>query len=325
MARKNLLEGLLPQKLSDDNSAPEETQMPEHASSAFSHKGAIGAVSRSIQQLKSSSVTEIEPDLIDEPFISDRLEESDESFAEFASQIKEHGQQVPILVRPHPEKEGRYQVAYGRRRLRAVKQAGKLVKAAVRTLTDDELVVAQGQENNARQDLSYIEKALYAVQLEGRGFKRDVIMSALAIDKAALSHLISTAEKIPDDIIRKIGSAPKAGRDRWVKVAGYMTEDDKISAVRDLLNGELKELPSDERFVRVFQFLKPLPKNKKAVPVKSWRSKDNSVSFSMNRKAKKTSVEFAEANAVDFADFISTRLDSLFDEFEQSKKQKTGD
>lgn len=325
MARKNLLEGLLPQKLSDDNSTPEEVGIPEHASTVFSHKGAIGAVSRSIQQLKSSSVTEIEPDLIDEPFISDRLEESKESFSEFAAQIKEYGQQVPILVRPHPEKEGRYQVAYGRRRLRAVKQAGRLVKAAVRTLTDDELVVAQGQENNARQDLSYIEKALYAVQLEGRGFKRDVIMSALAIDKAALSHLISTAERIPDDIIRGIGSASKAGRDRWVKVATYLADEGNVSAVRDLLNGELRSLSSDERFVRVFQLLKPLPKKKQATPVKSWRSKDSSVSFSMNRKPKKTSIELTDANAGEFGDWISTRLDTLYDEFEQSKKTSTGD
>lgn len=325
MARKNLLEGLLPQKLSDDNSTAEEVGIPEHASTAFSHKGAIGAVSRSIQQLKSSSVTEIEPDLIDEPFISDRLEESDESFSEFAAQIKEHGQQVPILVRPHPEKEGRYQVAYGRRRLRAVKQAGRLVKAAVRTLTDDELVVAQGQENNARQDLSYIEKALYAVQLEGRGFKRDVIMSALAIDKAALSHLISTAERIPDDIIRGIGSASKAGRDRWVKVATYLADEGNVSAVRDLLNGELRSLSSDERFVRVFQLLKPLSKKKQATPVKSWRSKDSSVTFSMNRKPKKTSIELTDANAGEFGDWISSRLDTLYDEFEQSKKTSIGD
>lgn len=325
MARKNLLEGLLPKKLSDDNSVPEEVQIPEHASSAFSHKGAIGAVSRSIQQLRSSSVSEIDPDLIDEPFVSDRLEESEESFAEFAAQIRDHGQQVPILVRPNPDKEGRYQVAYGRRRLRAIKLAGKFVKATVRPLSDDELIVAQGQENNARQDLSYIEKALYAVQLERKGFKRDIIMSALAIDKAALSHMISTAARIPDDIIRKIGSAPKAGRDRWVKIASYLTDEDSISAVRAFLDGELKTLSSDERFVRVFQFLKPLPQNKKVSPVKSWKSKDSSVTFSMNRKAKKISIELTETNAVEFGDWISTRLDHLYDEFEQSRTTKTGD
>ncbi|WP_273729249.1 plasmid partitioning protein RepB [Brucella gallinifaecis] len=325
MARKNLLEGLLPKKLSDDNSAPEEVQIPEHASSAFSHKGAIGAVSRSIQQLRSSSVSEIDPDLIDEPFVSDRLEESEESFAEFAAQIRDHGQQVPILVRPHPDKEGRYQVAYGRRRLRAIKLAGKFIKATVRPLSDDELIVAQGQENNARQDLSYIEKALYAVQLERNGFKRDIIMSALAIDKAALSHMISTAARIPDDIIRKIGSAPKAGRDRWIKIASYLTDEDSISAVRAFLDGELKTLSSDERFVRVFQFLKPLPQNKKVSPVKSWKSKDSSVTFSMNRKAKKISIELTETNAVEFGDWISTRLDHLYDEFEQSRTTKTGD
>ena len=28
--------------------------------------------------------------------------------------IREHGQQVPVMVRPHPEKDGRYQIVYGR-------------------------------------------------------------------------------------------------------------------------------------------------------------------------------------------------------------------
>lgn len=325
MARKNLLEGLLRHKLSDDNSVSDDVQLPEHASSAFSHKGAIGAVSRSIQQLKSSSVSEIDPSLIDEPFISDRLEESDESFAEFAAQIKEHGQQVPILVRPHPEREGRYQVAYGRRRLRAAKQAEKFVKATVRPLSDDELVVAQGQENNARQDLSYIEKALYALQLENRGFKRDIIMSSLAIDKAALSHLISTAERIPDDIIRKIGSAPKVGRDRWIKVAMHLVDENNISAVRDFLDGELSALNSDERFVRVYQILRPLPKKKIMSPVKSWVSHDSSVSFSMKQSPMKASIELTDSNAGAFSDWISKRLDRLYNEFEKSKNTKTGD
>ncbi|WP_312416796.1 ParB/RepB/Spo0J family partition protein, partial [Shinella sp.] len=119
-------------------------------------------MSRSIEALKSQGLTEIDPDLIDAPSVTDRLDEDGSQFDEFARNIRENGQQVPILVRPHPTTEGRYQIAYGRRRLRAVKAAGLKIKAAVRNLTDDELVLAQGQENSARQDLSFIERALYA-------------------------------------------------------------------------------------------------------------------------------------------------------------------
>ena len=46
------------------------------------------------------------------------------------------------------------------------------VRAVVRTLSDAELVIAQGKENNERRDLSFIERALFAAHLEHRKFER---------------------------------------------------------------------------------------------------------------------------------------------------------
>lgn len=86
MARKHLLSDLVPTKLSADNSPSETPPLPEQ--SAFGARGAIGAVSRSIEMLKSQSISEIDPDLIDAPDITDRLDESEEHFEEFAAQIK---------------------------------------------------------------------------------------------------------------------------------------------------------------------------------------------------------------------------------------------
>ncbi|MGO4611618.1 ParB/RepB/Spo0J family partition protein, partial [Variovorax sp. 2RAF20] len=83
-----------------------------------------------------------------------RLEIDPVQLNELVEQIREHGQQVPILVRPHPQAKGRYQVAYGHRRLAAAKKLGLSVRAVVRDLTDDQLVVSQGQENSARTNLS---------------------------------------------------------------------------------------------------------------------------------------------------------------------------
>lgn len=43
----------------------------------------------------------------------------------------------------------RYHKAYGRRRLRAVKELGRKVAALVRTMSDELRVLAQGQEKSA--------------------------------------------------------------------------------------------------------------------------------------------------------------------------------
>ena len=108
MARKNLLLGLTGAGLPAGNSAPETACGRRRSPSPISvgARGAIGAVTRSIEQLKAQAVVEIAADLIDASFISDRLEISAESQAELVQSMREHGQQVPILVRPHPRGAG---------------------------------------------------------------------------------------------------------------------------------------------------------------------------------------------------------------------------
>jgi len=51
-------------------------------------------------------------------------------------------------------------------------------------MSDQELVIAQGQENNERQDLSYIVKSSLRATPRKSSYPRDVIMSALAIYKS---------------------------------------------------------------------------------------------------------------------------------------------
>ena len=55
-------------------------------------------------------VIEIEPDQINGSMVRDRLPaEIDSSFDALVASIDASGQQVPILVRPHPENPARYQ------------------------------------------------------------------------------------------------------------------------------------------------------------------------------------------------------------------------
>lgn len=212
MARKDILKGLL---------APESTAPFPHpvAAAPRSSKGAIGAVSRSIADLKARSVIEIDPHLIEGAGVQDRLESDATDDAELARSIAEYGQQVPVLVRPHPTEDGRFQIVYGRRRVLAMRDLGQPVKALVRDLDDQQLVIAQGQENTARRDLSFIEKVNFARQMEEAGYSRKIICDAISVDKTLISRMLSVSQRVPHAVIAAIGSAHGIGRDRWTDLA----------------------------------------------------------------------------------------------------------
>ncbi len=190
----------------------------------------VGAMSESVETMAADLrdakekleagdvIVEIDTDLIDPSFITDRIGDDNEMDA-FIASIRDQGQRTPILLRPHPESAGRYQIAFGHRRYRAVKKLGRPVRAMVKQLTDEELVVAQGQENQDRLDLSYIERALFAARLEARRFQRDVICLALSVDKTEVSRMISIATALPGELIEAIGPAQKTGRRKWMDLA----------------------------------------------------------------------------------------------------------
>ncbi|MGL4525422.1 MAG: ParB/RepB/Spo0J family partition protein, partial [Aestuariivirga sp.] len=123
-----------------------------------------------MRDLSSNAVKELDPALIDDGGPKDRLAISDSDVADLAESIRLHGQQVPIMVRPLPETPGRYRIVYGRRRLRALKLIGVPAKALVRTLTDEQAILAQGQENSLRLDPSFVEKAIFVNELADSGY-----------------------------------------------------------------------------------------------------------------------------------------------------------
>lgn len=192
--------------------------------------GIVGAVSGTFdslsRELKAAEerlstgeiVVELATDDIDPSFISDRIGFG-KDMEELTASIRDHGQRTPILVRPHPEQGGRYQIAFGHRRYLALKALGRPVRAMIKPLTDDELVIAQGQENNSRVDLTFIERSLFAHRLEGRKFSRATICASLGVDRAAVSRMLLVATAIPDELILAIGAAEKSGRRKWVALA----------------------------------------------------------------------------------------------------------
>ena len=262
MGRKHLLEHLI-SPTETPPSAPQAIRRPMPRG-----VGLVGAMSESVETMAADLrdakekleagdvIVEIDTDLIDPSFITDRIGEDDEMDA-FVATIRDQGQRTPILLRPHPESRGRYQIAFGHRRYRALKRLGRPVRAMVKHLTDEELVVAQGQENQDRLDLSYIERALFAARLESRQFQRDVICLALSIDKTEVSRMISIATALPGELVEAIGPAQRTGRRKWmvlakaVEATRWSTEKERILEV--CKSGDAAD--SDQRFDLVLKAL----------------------------------------------------------------------
>lgn len=160
---------------------------------------------------------EIDPSAVDyQGRLSDRLLVEVEGLK---NSILQHGQRVPILVRPLGA--DRFQLIYGRRRLEACRELGILVRAIVTEIGDEEALKGQLVENSERQDLSFIEKALVAATLVGedlasreRGGNRHVA-DILATSEQAISQMLSVVDDVGPPLISAIGPAPSIGRPRW--------------------------------------------------------------------------------------------------------------
>jgi ParB family transcriptional regulator, chromosome partitioning protein len=199
-------------------------------------------------------IIEIEPSLVDPSPLADRFRDDDDSsFDALKQSIAQRGQEVPILVREHPEEKGRYQSAYGHRRVRATRELGIPVKAILRSLSDEALVVAQGLENAPREDLSFIERAIFAMHIEDAGHNRSVVQDALSIDRAEASKLLAVARSVPRDVVQAIGKASKVGRGRWQSFAELIKDAAALKRVRAAIaDPKFAERESDARFLASF-------------------------------------------------------------------------
>ncbi len=171
---------------------------------------------RADKLLEGETVVDLDPATVDVSFVQDRLEDDRDAFETLKAAIREQGQTSPILVRPHPSDAGRYMVVFGHRRLRVASELGRPVRAVVKAISDRDHVIAQGQENSARSDLSFIERARFAKRLSELNYDGDnlTVMTALS----------STRQRSPkccrSPICRRTFCRPSVARDRRAATAG---------------------------------------------------------------------------------------------------------
>lgn len=326
MARKNPFANLM-----DEPVAAEERPSLDYAI-----KGASKSILRSIDEmaeradklLEGQTVVELDPALVDASFVRDRLDEDDQDYQELLEAIRERGQDSPILVRPHPKQQGRYMVVFGHRRLKVAAALGRKVRAVVKELDDRSHVVAQGQENSARANLSFIEKALFAAELSRLNYDRDnqTVLAALSIDRATLSKMLSVTA-IPLAVLEAIGAAKGIGRDRWYELKQRLEKTSNLEkALAFVATDAFAGLEGDARFEALFTHVKqasrPAEKRQKAF-AKTWASQDKRLTASMKSDGKSFTLAMKAKDAAGFGEYLSDKLAALYASYTASSSDNS--
>lgn len=279
-------------------------------------------VAQAEQQISGEAIIELEPDLLDSSFVVDRMGTDDLAYAELLEGIRERGQDTPIMVRPHPTVNGRYQIVFGHRRARAAKELGRTVRAVVKPMSDADHIVTQGQENSARENLSFIERAMFARQLLELSYDKSVIQTALSVDAPMLTRMLSVSNRVPSDIANAIGAAKSVGRNRWTEFAQLIEKPSTLDYARTFVSEPtFLTLESDARFERLLAAIKKASKPaKRPTNASEWRAEDSSVRAEFKGSGKSYSIALKANDAARFGRFIAENLDRLHQEFLTSTK-----
>ena len=126
--------------------------------------------------------------------------------------IREHGQQVPVIVR-RSSIAGKFQLIAGTRRLRAVEylnateRKDRQLLAEVRELSDQEAWILAQAENSERTDISTLERARNWKSALHRLFdgNQTKFANSLGVHKSLVSRMLSLAN-LPEEIIALVAN-----------------------------------------------------------------------------------------------------------------------
>ncbi len=314
------------------NVADEDTSVPSPQSTPSPRvaAGVIGATQRSLTEIreerdrllaeaeKGGQIITLEPGDIDPSPFRDRLPDDDpKEFERFKAALANEGQRTPISVRRDPQNEHRYQIVFGHRRWRALRELGQKVEARLGEFTDRDLVVAQGMENAERQDLSWIEKALFCAEMESAGIKPKDIKAALGVDDAQMSKFRLATRTLPREIIETIGRAPNIGRPRWLDLANMAAEENALRKMEETLSADkVRALGSDERFIVVFETLARQPRL--AAPARGAKAQAFALGGEVRFGTTDVRIKVPKKHSDAFKAFMMRELPELQRRFEQS-------
>jgi ParB family chromosome partitioning protein len=176
----------------------------------------LGEVAPSPQPAATAGVTTLAIDMLEPGPYQPRGVMDPEALEELATSIRTRGILQPILVRPDPAREGRYQIIAGERRWRAAQRAGlHEVPALVRALADADAMAAALVENLQRQDLNAMEEAEgYRRLIDEFGLTQDALGQAVGKSRSHVANTLRLLNLPPTVQAEVRGGALSAGHAR---------------------------------------------------------------------------------------------------------------
>lgn len=115
-----------------------------------------------------------------------------QALQELARSIQQQGVLQPLIVRPHPQLVGQFELVAGERRWRAL-QLAEISEAPVlvRMLSDREALEVALLENIQREDLTPIEEArCYQELMQHHGYTQEELAQRLGRDRSTIANLV---------------------------------------------------------------------------------------------------------------------------------------
>lgn len=145
-----------------------------------------------------------------------------EDLAELVHSIREFGVLQPIVVRPHPDEAGKYELVMGERRLRATKAAGlDSIPAVVKDTANEAMLRDALLENLHRSQLNPLEEAsAYQQLLADFGITQEELASRIGRSRPQISNTLRLL-KLPETVqLRVAAGVLSAGHARAILSIG---------------------------------------------------------------------------------------------------------
>ena len=191
------------------------------------------------------SVQSLPVDLLEPSPFQPRREMDEAALSELSASIAQRGILQPLLVRPHPDEAGRYQIIAGERRWRAAQKAAlHEVPVLVRPLSNTDAMAAGLVENLQREDLNPIEEAEgYRRLLDEFKMTQDALGAAIGKSRAHVGNMVRIL-KLPEPVLALVRDGSlSAGHARAV-----MMHADPEKAARHVIHQQLS-VRQTEQFV----------------------------------------------------------------------------
>jgi ParB family transcriptional regulator, chromosome partitioning protein len=162
-----------------------------------------------------------------------------DDLAELVHSVREFGVLQPIVVRPHPDLIGKYELVMGERRLRATKLAGlDSIPAVVKETANEDMLRDALLENLHRSQLNPLEEAsAYQQLLADFGITQEELASRIGRSRPQISNTLRLL-KLPEPVQLRVASGVlSAGHARAILSLG---EADEMQRFADkIVNEEL--------------------------------------------------------------------------------------